>query len=383
MHGQALARGEIGVDVVLEVVRQHGVFRRTELVQVRQHDRVDDDRALCLHRGDRGGEDAVGVRLLAAKFAHHADALATQAVGVEVAGVVGGVRVRIRAGRVARITAGHRRQQDGGIGHVARHGAGRILVVADGHDAAATDQAECRLDSDDPVHCRRTDDRAVRLRADGHRAEAGRNRYCRARARAARIAVEHVGVVGLSAAAAPAAAGMAGAVVCPFAEVGLAQDQRAGLAQARHHAGIARCRRAGQRQRAGRGQHAVTGVDVVLQQHGDAIQQPRGRLLGAFRVQYVRQGQGLGVGLDDGMQRGAMPIQPVDAPEQLLGQLMAGEYARMQARLQLTDRGIGQGRRRFGRSRMCAGGEQHADDRAEAGAGKVHIDLHAGLAEGP
>ena len=44
-----------------------------------------------------------------------------------------------------------RAQQDGGVGHGARHGSGGVLAVRDGDDAGAADEAHGRLDADDAV----------------------------------------------------------------------------------------------------------------------------------------------------------------------------------------------------------------------------------------
>ena len=70
---------------------------------------------------------------------------------------------------------------------------------------------------------RRAHHRAVGLGADGKPAEIGAPWPRRARTRAARIAIQRVGIPGKPAAAAPSADRMAGANVRPLAEVGLAQ----------------------------------------------------------------------------------------------------------------------------------------------------------------
>ena len=62
-----------------------------------------------------------------------------------------------------------------------------------------------RLDPDHAVDRRRAHDRAVGLGADGQRDQVGRRRRARAGARAARVAIERVGVAALPAARAPAA----------------------------------------------------------------------------------------------------------------------------------------------------------------------------------
>ena len=107
----------------------------------------------------------------------------------------------------------------------------------------------------------------------------------RARAGAAGVAVEHVGVAGLAAPAAPAAGRVEAAEVGPLAEVGLAEDDGAGGAQARGDGGVLVRRVADQRQRAGGGRHAVGGVDVVLEQDRDAVQRPAHVAVAALAVE--------------------------------------------------------------------------------------------------
>ena len=69
------------------------------------------------------------------------------------------------------------------------------------------------------------------------------------------------------------AAGHAGVhVVGPLGEVGLAQDDGAGVAQLLHEEGVPVGLPILQGIGAGRGVHLVAGGDVVLEQHGDAMQ---------------------------------------------------------------------------------------------------------------
>lgn len=103
-------------------------------------------------------------------------------------------------------------------------------------------------------------------------------------------------------AAAGAPAGGDGAEVRPLGGVGLAEDDGAGAAEARHHAGVAPDDGAEQRERAGRGVEPVARVDVVLEQDGDAVQPdgaaPAGG--GALRVGARRLRERVRVHLDDG-----------------------------------------------------------------------------------
>src|SRR5688572_7704842 len=65
---------------------------------------------------------------------------------------------------------------------------------------------------------------------------------------------------------------MRGPEVGPLAEVRLAEHDRAGGAESLDEEGVARRTVAGERLRAGRRVHAVGRVDVVLHQHGNAVQ---------------------------------------------------------------------------------------------------------------
>nr|GFD55508.1 hypothetical protein [Tanacetum cinerariifolium] len=87
----------------------------------------------------------------AEEIARHADALALEAILAQRLRVVGGafsLKAAVGGGRVGRIGAADGAQQDGGVGHGARHRAGGVLGVGDRDDAAAADQAQGRLDAD-------------------------------------------------------------------------------------------------------------------------------------------------------------------------------------------------------------------------------------------
>ena len=174
----------------------------------------------------------------------------------------------------------------GDIGHRAAHRAGSVLRDRDRNDAAAADESHRRLQSDQSIHRRGADDAAVGLGADADRGQARRDRRAGAGARAAGIAIEHVGVLRLPAARAPAGRRPRRAEVRPLAEVRLAEDDGAGLAQARDDEGVLPRLVRRQRQRAGR-VHQAGDVDVVLQQDRDAVQRTAhlaGLALGVERV---------------------------------------------------------------------------------------------------
>jgi hypothetical protein len=112
--------------------------------------------------------------------------------------------------------------------------------MRDRNDAAAADQSHRRFQPRQPIRGCRTHDRPIRLRTHSGNAEIRGYPRSRARARATRIAIESIRIARKPAAAAPSAGGMAGANVSPFAQVGLAQDHRAGFAQLRGNEGIVR-----------------------------------------------------------------------------------------------------------------------------------------------
>ena len=106
------------------------------------------------------------------KFPHYAEPLAAKTFRVEKRCIVGtSFRLSVSAGGVGRVHPGERAEQESRIRHRSRHWPRRVLAVRDGDDASAAHQAERRLDADNSVHRRRTDDRAVRLRAHGRGAK--------------------------------------------------------------------------------------------------------------------------------------------------------------------------------------------------------------------
>jgi hypothetical protein len=133
---------------------------------------------------------------------------------------------------------------------------------------------------------------------------------------------------------------MVGAEVGPFAQIGLAENQGAGLAQAFDDEGIAWRRRIGQGERAGGGQHAVAGVDVVLEQDRDAVQ--RAARMGG--VQLGGDRQRIGVGFDHRVQRRPLPVDRLDTRQRLRGQRAGIEPAGGQGPAELGDVGGGDGR---------------------------------------
>jgi len=110
------------------------------------------------------------------QLAHHAEARAAQAVGVEKAGVVGlEVRLRGLGCGVGRVHTGEDAEQHGGISNAARHGSGGVLGMRDGNDATAAEETDSGLDADNSVQRRRRNDGTVGLGADRNGAQVGRD----------------------------------------------------------------------------------------------------------------------------------------------------------------------------------------------------------------
>ena len=180
--------------------------------------------------------------------------------------------------------------------------------------------------------------------ANAHRFGGRRDR--RARARAARVPGEAVGVPRRPAASAPAVEVEPrildrrrdeAAEVGPLGQVGLAQDHGACIAQPGDQPRVARDPAADQGERAGRRLHAVAGRDVVLDQDGDPVEGTARAAGPPLGVTPGGDRRGVGVGLDDGVED---RVQALDPPEVGRGQLRAAEPAVGHQRLELIDRGL-------------------------------------------
>ena len=204
---------------------------------------VDERGAGLRHGRQRVLEGGVGVRAEALEVSRHTDARAAKPVGVEELRVVRRDQVAVGGGRgVARVRRPlrDRCEHRGRVGDRAGVRAHRVLRVADRDHSAPACQADRGLDADDAVHARRAHDAAVGLTADADGAEVRRCCRAAAGARAARVAVERVGVVALASPSRPAAGGEERAEVRPLAEGRLAQDHRAGGAEVGRDRGVVR-----------------------------------------------------------------------------------------------------------------------------------------------
>ena len=157
--------------------------------------------------------------------------------------------------------------------------------MGDRNDPGPADQAYGRFEAYDAVGLRRADDRAVGLGPDGNRTQIGSHRRRRSRRGATGGAVERMGVTGQPATAGPAAGRAFAAEIGPLGEIGFPQDQGPSFTQPLHQEGILQSDRAFQCQRAGRGRHTVEGIDIVFDEHGDAMQWATNFSRFAFRIQ--------------------------------------------------------------------------------------------------
>ena len=185
------------------------------------------------------------------------------ALGVE--GVLGRLIGRDRTrGGIVRVEALQHGERQRGVDDVAGHRAGRVLLGRDRHHPGARDQPEGGLVPHDAVGAGRAHDRAVGLGADRHLGERRGDTGARARRRAARVAVEHVGVGGQPADRAPPARRVRAAEVGPLRQVRLAEDHGAGGPEPLDQTGVVGRAAAQQRPRPGGGRHQPPGAVSML-----------------------------------------------------------------------------------------------------------------------
>jgi hypothetical protein len=96
-----------------------------------------------------------------------------------------------------------------------------------------------------------------------------------------------------------------------------------------------------ERQRAGGRRHAVAGVDVVLEQHGDAVQRTARARTPALTVELGGDRRGVGVDLEDRPQGRSAAVDGVDAREVVQGDLDGARGAALHQLLPLRDRALG------------------------------------------
>ena len=176
-------RGQVGVDVVLELDQQRRELGVADLVLVRQ---VDSSTTVAPSRRQLAATPRSITRVdlrrrLRAGPRHTPIRLPRSASGSRPR-VVHAERGRRRERWPGR--AGRRRRITDSVIAASTTwraiGPGGVLLGRDRHDAGPADQAERRLDADHAVRAGRADDRAVGLGADRHRGQVGGDRRRRA-----------------------------------------------------------------------------------------------------------------------------------------------------------------------------------------------------------
>ena len=334
-------RGEVGGDVRFRLVQQDLELGGLKVPQRLHRHRVNQYGAGALHGGQRLFHYFIDRRSGIKQFAYHTDARPLEARCIAEAGVVTRHVSRAASGRdVARVRTRHDRQECRRVAHRAAHRPRRVLRAGDGDDARARNQANRRLYAHQSVGAGRTDDGSVRLRSNPNRRQVGRNRCPCARRGTAGIAVEGVGVARLSAPPAPSAAGARGSPVGPFGQVDFSQHNRAGRAQTPNDLGIGCCQRFCQRQRARRGVHPVGSVDVVLDEHGNAVHRSAHRSSLPLPIERLGNRQCVGVDLEHGVERRTRTVHRVNALEIHLRDRSCRPAPTRHTRLQLGHRDL-------------------------------------------
>jgi hypothetical protein len=299
---------EIFGNVDLQLVEENRIFVAADGAVVELLDVHENCALLAKHRQSRlEGR----IELLVRREAQDADPLALERTCVERGRVIRLVLVGIRRCRIGSVASGDHGQQLGGVADIVCHRPGRVLAMADRHDVGSADEAHRGLQSDDPVDRCGAGHRAVGFRPDGELDHAGSDSRSASTGASTRVPVERPGVARLAADRAPARDRAGRANVRPFGKVGLADDDRAGLAKARDQGGIAVRDIIHEREASGGRRHRSCRLDIVLDQHRLAGKRARhagsvdsARLLHRRRVR-CNDGVSRGVqGRDPGKRRG-------------------------------------------------------------------------------
>ena len=190
-------RRQVVVQPGLELVEQDLELAVVDLRRRRDVGGIDDHRAVRLHVGDRLVDQRDRRRGCSRRtLARDADARALERAGVEALRVVAGARDGGFRRRVARDRRRPATASSAAASATVRAIGPAVSCVCEiGMMPDAAHQADRRLDADQAVDRRRTDDRAVGLGADADRREVGRDGRAGAGARAARVAIERVRVL--------------------------------------------------------------------------------------------------------------------------------------------------------------------------------------------
>ena len=133
---------------------------------------------------------------------------------------------------------------------------------------------------------------------------------------------------------------MAGAHIGPLAEIGLAQNDRARLAQLLRDERVFHRLRSDQRQRSRRGLHAVGCVDVVFDEDGNAVQRPAGAFRLALGIELFGYGKRVRIHFDHAVHRRPALVHGFDARQIFFGEGSSGDFAGVHRRLKIGHGGF-------------------------------------------
>ena len=361
--------GQVGVEVPLELVRQdarrqaagvdgdrhqRGTLRPQHVHRIVE-DRTRGTRRRAGHADARPGERGRRQRLRVVGTGHPA---------------AGGRR------RIRRVDAGQHGEQRRRVGDRGGDRPGSVLSGRYRQHPATADQPHRGLDPDHRVGHRRAEDRPGRLGTHGDRRQRRRGRHRRSRAGSARGLAGVVRVEHLAAQAAVPRRHAGGGEVGELGQVRLAQDDRAGRPQPGDQERVPARKRVPQGERA-RGGRQSGDIDVVFDQHRDAVQRAAHAVVPAFGVEPARLFQGVRGEHPYRVEAWPVRVQQPDPLEVLRHQLPRRDQVAGHGLLQLSDTGALQvnrerpGPRRGGRRR----GEQPGQ--ADRGQQDNHGARHA------
>ncbi len=266
-HGGVRRRCQIVGEIELEVRSDHRAVAQ-EVVEAGNRD-VEDLGTGSLEGVERLLDDTGHFLILwrrAEKAPHDADPGALQRVGSEAGAIRRGHVARARRCRRIRGIGAHGGvEQDRQIGNRARDWAADVLRAREGHDARPARQALRSAQAHQAVVRRRVPDRPARIAAHAGGGEVRADGRPRPAARSPRVAIEVVGISGLTEARADGVDSRRELV-----HVRLAEDDGAGRLEPLHLKRVASGLEADERDRSRGGRHLHRLV-VVFHQHRDAV----------------------------------------------------------------------------------------------------------------
>ncbi len=225
-------RSQIGIEVRLELIEQDIELIVAKLGGGFNVGGIHDHSAVRFHHGNRIFSELVGDRAATEETASEADSGAAQTVGIQIGRVIGrATSTTCRCRWISRVDTSQHVEHDRCVFNRSRHRASGVLTVRDRDDPGPAYQSNGRLDSDDAVGGRGTNDRSIGLGSNRGRAKVSGHPSTRARAGPAGIPIEHVGIPRQTSPSAPSARGVCRAEVRPLAEIGFPEENRARRSQ--------------------------------------------------------------------------------------------------------------------------------------------------------